>query len=277
MPLLHAVVLGILQGLSEFLPISSSGHLALAPWLLGWNDYGANQTLEKSFTVALHMGTLVAVVGYFWKELIALTRAGIGDVIGRRGLSTEGRLAWLLLFSAVPAAIIGALFNDTVDSLSTHVVVIGVMLIVFGGVLWWFDSFLGQRTGEHWTMKHATYMGLAQAAALQPGVSRSGATMTVALGLRYRRDEAARLSFLMSVPVIAGAGLFEGAKLFGEGGVPSGYMSAFVAGFIAAALSGWFAIWFVFKVVRSVSFVPFAIYRIALGVAVLVVAATHLR
>jgi undecaprenyl-diphosphatase len=278
MSILHAIVLGIVQGLSEFLPISSSGHLALTQWALGWDDFEGNESLEQAFAVAVHIGTLTAVVAYFWRDLTKLAAAGVGDVVRRRRpFSGDGRLAWLLVLSAIPAAIAGVALGDIVEGLDDNIGLIGVMLIAFGLLLGWADNRNGRLTAGEWGARDAGAMGVAQALALQPGVSRSGATMTAALALGYQRTEAARLAFLMSVPVIAGAGLYEGAKVLAAGGLPSEYQSAFLAGFLSAAVTGWLAIWFTLKIVRTYTFRPFVIYRIVLGVLVLGAAATGVR
>jgi undecaprenyl-diphosphatase len=205
-------------------------------------------------------------------------RAGIGDVVTRRRpLSTEGRMAWLLLLSALPAAVIGAVLSDAIEGLDEKTALIAVMLIVGALVLLWADRRNGHRTAAEWRTGDALIMGGAQALALQPGVSRSGVTMTAALILKFERAEAARIAFLMSIPVIAGAGLYEGAKVVADGGIPSGYVSAFAWGFAASAVTGWLAIWATLKIVRTYTFLPFVIYRIALGVIVLAVLATDLR
>jgi undecaprenyl-diphosphatase len=271
METLHAIVYGVVQGLSEFLPISSSGHLALVEWLFGWDDFEGNPELDQAFAVAVHLGTLLAVLAYFRTDLVRLARAGIGEAVQRqRPFSDDGRLAWLLLLSAIPAAIAGATFNEAIEGLDDVTWMIGVMLIVFGLVLAWADSMGGTRTAAQWTWKHALLMGAAQALALQPGVSRSGATMTAGLFLRYQRTEVARIAFLMSIPVIAGAGLFEGVQVMSEGGIPADYRSAFFWGFVSSAATGLFAIWATLTIVRTRSFRPFVIYRIVVGVAVLV-------
>jgi undecaprenyl-diphosphatase len=278
MSTLHAIVLGIVQGLSEFLPISSSGHLALVQWLFGWDDFGGDETLETSFSVAVHLGTLLAVITYYRRDLVDIVGAGVGEVIRRqRPLSDNGRLAWLLVLSAIPAALIGSTFNDTFEQLDDRIGLIAVMLIVFGLVLLWADRRNGTRVATQWNVRDALAMGLGQALALQPGVSRSGVTMTVGLGLRYRRDEAARLAFLMSIPVIAGAGVFQGLELVDAGGIPDGFHGAFFWGFVSSALTGWAAIWLTLRIVRSATFLPFAIYRVVLGSLVLVLLATGFR
>lgn len=266
----HAVVLGALQGLTEFLPISSSGHLALAQWAFGWDDFAGDEQLGQAFDVAVHVGTLLAVVVYFRKDIARLASAGIGEVAARRPLSVDGRVAWLLVLSAVPAAIAGAVVSDTMAESGDRPVLIGVLLVLFGLVLAWADRRSGSRSAGDWTPRHAMGMGAAQALALQPGVSRSGATMTVALALGYRRSEAARLAFLMSIPVIAGAGFFEGAKVVAAGGLPSEFRAAFILGFLASAATGWLAIWGTLRIVQSGTFRPFVIYRVGLGATVIV-------
>lgn len=270
MSVLHAIVLGIVQGLSEFLPISSSGHLALARWALGWDDFAGDQTLTKSFDVAVHLGTLTGAVTYFWRDIVRLTKRGLGDLLERRRpFSDDGRLAWLLVLSAVPAGIVGGLFNDTIESLDDQIWLIAVMLIVFGLVMLWADRLGGDREGDDFRTSDSLLMGLGQALALQPGVSRSGVTMTVGLWRRFRRDQAARLAFLMSIPVIAGAGAFQAVQVFSEGGIPADFRAAFFWGMVSSAITGWFAVWLTLRIVRAYSFLPFVIYRVVLGVVVL--------
>jgi undecaprenyl-diphosphatase len=271
-PILHAIVLGIVQGLTEFLPISSSGHLILVPWLFGWDDFAGDAGLEKTFDVALHLGTLVGVVAYFRRDLARLIADGL-----RRPRSQNGRLAWLLLLSAVPAAITGAVLADFIAERTGQIWLIAVMLIVFALVLYWADRLPGDRTIEEYGLKDALLMGTGQALALQPGVSRSGVTISVGRARHLNRDAAARISFLMSIPIIAGAVLFSGIDVAGEGGIPSDFVAPFVWGIIASGLSGWFAVWFTLRIIRTHSFTPFVIYRIALGVFVLLLLATPWR
>lgn len=298
MPLLHAVVLGIVQGLSEFLPISSSGHLRLVPWLLGWDDFAGRAHLEKTFDVALHLGTLVGAVAYFRDDLVRLARGGLSALRPRRPvvdpagttMSTgvepapgpeapygdEGRLAWLLVASAVPAAIAGAIFNDKVDDLARHEWLIGILLVVFGGVLLWADRLGGRRTADTFRLRDAVVMGSAQALALAPGVSRSGATITAGRWVGLDRDAAARMSFLMSLPIIAGALLLEGAKL-AKDGMPHGFAAAFALGIAASAVTGYAAVWGTLRLVRTRTFTPFVVYRVIVGVGVLLIAASSFR
>jgi undecaprenyl-diphosphatase len=271
MPILHAIVLGITQGLSEFLPISSSGHLILVPWLLQWHDL--SESLNKTFDVALHMGTFIGAVIYFRKDLATFARAGLRSIAQRAVRTTDERLAWLLLLSAVPGAIAGALGETVIEKHLGKPVIIGIMLIVFGIVLFFADRLPGRRDVGEFRVRDATIMGIAQAAALQPGVSRAGVTITAGRWLGFDRDAAVRISFLMSIPIIGGAGLYKGAKLFAHGGIPSGMGPAFAWGMIASAVTGFIAIWGILRIIRTRSFTPFVIYRLAAGIFVLSVAA----
>jgi undecaprenyl-diphosphatase len=279
-PIFHAIVLGLVQGLSEFLPISSSGHLLLVPWLFGWHDfegYEGADSIEKAFDVALHLGTLIAVVAYFRRELAVYIREGVLLVIRRdRPATVEGRIAWLLLLATVPAAIVGALFEQQIDNHLGKPWLIGVSLIVFGLLLWWADQQKGTRRLEELGTMDAVKVGAAQALALNPGTSRSGITITAARWLGFDRDSAARLSFLMSVPVIAGAVLFKALEL-AKDGIPDGLVWPMIVGIITSAIAGWFAVWGTLKLIRTHSFLPFVIYRVLLGVAVLCIAASSWR
>lgn len=276
MPIVHAVVLGIVQGLTEFLPISSSGHLILVPWLFGWNDFDDLGT-KKAFDVALHLGTLVAVVAYFRRDMVVYVREGVRLVVRReRPVNPEGRLAWLLVLSAVPAAAVGALFESTIDSRLGTPAIVGVSLVVFGLLLGWADRRMGGRTLESYRGRDALVVGAAQALALNPGTSRSGITMTAARSLGFSRDAAARASFLMAIPVTAGAIVFKMAKLIGDG-VPDGLALPMAVGIVTAGVSGWVAVWGTLRLVRTRSFNPFVVYRVLLGITVLVIVATPWR
>ena len=268
MPILHAIVLGIVQGLSEFLPISSSGHLIVVPWLFGWDDFAGDESLKKTFDVALHIGTLAGVLAYFRRDL---TRIVVDGVTKPR--SHEGRLAWYLLASSVPAAITGALFSDVIEEELGQIPLVAVNLIVFGLILAWADRRVGGRTAEQVTFRDVMIMGAGQAVALQPGVSRSGVTMTAGRVAGLDRDGSARIAFLMSVPITAGAVLYKAYDAFGpEGaGIPSGFAAAFAWGIAASALTGWVAVWGTLKLVRTHTFTPFVIYRLVVGVAILLV------
>ncbi|MGH9243787.1 MAG: undecaprenyl-diphosphate phosphatase [Acidimicrobiales bacterium] len=272
MSVLHAIVLGIVQGLSEFLPISSSGHLILVPWLFGWDDFAGNPDLEKTFDVALHIGTLVGAVAYFRHDLIRFVRAGFTEP-----KSPDGKLAWLLLASAAPAAVTGALLDDFIEEKTGAIWLIATMLIVFGGVLLWADRQKGDRGTHDFHLGDALAMGVGQALALQPGVSRSGVTITVGRKIGFDRDAAARLSFLMSLPIIAGAVIFKGVDVMGEGGIPSELIAPFVWGIVASGATGWLAVWATLRLVRTRSFAPFVAYRVVAGVAVFALLATPIR
>ena len=278
-PVLHAIVLGVVQGLSEFLPISSSGHLILVPWLFGWTELtgSAHADLNRTFDVALHLGTFLGAAAYFRADLVRLAGAAWASVRTRRVDGADQRLAWLLLLSAVPGAAAGALLESTAGDHLGQIWLIGVMLIVFGLVLLVADRLPGTRDEEEFRFRDAAVMGLCQAAALVPGVSRSGITITAGRVRGFQRDAAARLSFLMSLPIIAGAGLFQAAKVFAGDGLPSGTLPAFAWGMLASAVTGSLAVWLVLRVVRTRSFAPFVIYRVTVGLAVLALVATNFR
>ncbi|HEY8543644.1 MAG TPA: undecaprenyl-diphosphate phosphatase [Acidimicrobiales bacterium] len=272
MSLVHAIVLGIVQGLAEYLPISSSGHLVLVPWLFGWDDFANDESLKKTFDVALHLGTLAGAVMYFRSDIRRLVRAAILDPKRK-----DGRLAWLIALSAVPAAITGALFADWIEERTDQIWTIAVMLIVGALALAWADGALGKRTVDEVTAKDSLIIGVGQALALQPGVSRSGVTMTIGRFVGLGRDAAARFAFLMSLPITAGALVFKAIDVRGDGGIPEDMQGAFAAGIIASAITGYIAVWGTLKLVRSRSFAPFVLYRIVLGLAVLAVLATPWR
>jgi undecaprenyl-diphosphatase len=276
MPLFHAIVLGLVQGLSEFLPISSSGHLILVPWLFGWNDFD-DIAVDKAFDVALHIGTLIAVIGYFRKDLVVYVRDGVSMVVRRERPTTgEGRLAWLLVLSAVPAAIVGALFDDFITEKLGTPTMIAVSLIVFGLILAWADRRAGSRTIDDFTTRDALQVGAAQVLSLNPGTSRSGITISAGRFTGFNRDAAARISFLMSIPVTSGAVVLKVGKLVADG-IPDGLLGPMIAGIITSGLAGWFAVWGTIRLVRTRSFMPFVIYRCVLGVVVLGIVATGWR
>lgn len=265
MPIIHAIVLGITQGLSEFLPISSSGHLRLVPWLFGWDDFAGRVSLEKTFDVALHLGTLIGALAYFRADVVRYARAGL-----RRDArdTTDGRLAWLLVLSTIPAALTGALFADVIERKTGYIWLIATMLIVFGLVLGWADRRPGVRTLDEVRPRDAVLMGVGQALALQPGVSRSGVTMTAGRLGGLGRDGAARFAFLMSLPITAGALVFKGMDVVSEG-IPDGFTAPFVWGIVASGITGWFAVWGTLRLIRTRTFTPFVVYRVVAGVAVL--------
>ncbi len=269
MEILHAIVLGIVQGLSEFLPISSSGHLELTRWLFGWDDLSPE--LETSFDVAVHLGTLLGAIAYLRADVVRYLLAGFGPLRGQP-LGTDGRIAWFLVASAVPAGITGVLLKDQIADLDS-IAVIAIMLIVFGLLLLVADRLPERRTLDEFTLRDALLMGVGQALALQPGVSRSGATLTVSRFVGFGRDAAARLVFLMSLPIIAGAGVFSLA----DADIPGDFWPPFLWGMAASAVTGWVAVWGTLRLVRSHTFRPFVIYRVGAGLAVLAILATNWR
>lgn len=279
MPILHAVVLGLVQGLSEFLPISSSGHLILVPWLFGWNDFTGSdaESVKKAFDVSLHLGTLVAVVAYFRRDLVVYVREGLRLVAARqRPANVEGRIAWLLVLATVPAALVGALFEEWIDERLGKPWIIAVSLIGFGLLLWWADRRIGHRSLEEFRAADALLVGAAQALALNPGTSRSGITITAARQIGFDRDAAARLSFLMSLPVIAGAVVLKLGRLIADG-IPDGLLAPMIAGIVTSAISGWLAVWGTMRLIRTRSFAPFVAYRMFAGAVVLIVLAAGWR
>ncbi len=279
MPILHAIVLGLVQGLSEFLPISSSGHLLLVPWLFGWDDFSGpgGESVKKTFDVALHLGTFVAVLGYFRKDVVTYVREGTKLVFCRgRPATVEGRLAWFFVLATVPAAAVGALFESVIDEALGTPLIIAISLIVFGVLLGWADRLPGDRELEDFDARDALKVGAAQALALNPGTSRSGITITAARMVGFNRDAAARISFLMSLPVIAGAVAVKSVGLF-TGEVESDLYIPMAVGVVTSCVSGLFAVWGTLRLVRTHSFMPFVIYRIGMGLFVLLLIATGVR
>ena len=276
MPIIHAIVLGLVQGLSEFLPISSSGHLLLTPWLFGWNDF-SDVSVEKAFDVALHLGTLIAVIAYFRKDLVVYVRDGLRMVVQKeKPRTSEGRLAWLLVVASIPAALFGAIAGNWIDEHLGKPVIIAASLIFFGLLLAWADRRLGKRKFEEMNSRDAIVIGLAQVIALNPGTSRSGISISAARILGFDRDTAVRFSFLLSVPVTAGAVAVKLLELFKDG-IPEGLVMPMIVGIVTAGISGWLAVAGLLKLIRSKSFDAFVIYRVIAGVAILAIAASGWR
>ena len=275
MPILHAIVLGIVQGLTEFLPISSSGHLELVPWLFGWNDV-ADEAVAKAFDTALHLGTLVAVVFYMRRELARYVVGGLSALRRPSRASTTGRSAWLFVASAIPAGFVGLVAQDWITESLGGAGSIAVSLIVFGVVLWWADRRSGERTVEEYRLRDAVLTGCAQVLALNPGTSRSGITISMARVVGFSRDAAARISFLMSIPVIAAAVAVQLGSLLSDG-IPDGLGAALSVGIVTSGVSGWFAMWSMIRIVRTRRFTGFVVYRLAVGVGVLILLATSFR
>jgi len=276
-PILHAIVLGAVQGLTEFFPVSSSGHLLLVPWLFGWNDFAGDASLEKAFDVALHIGTLVAMVAYFRHDLIRYIRDGLAAVFQRsKPLTTDGKLAWLFVLTSIPAAIAGAAGEKFFDEQLGKPWIIAISLIVFGVLLGVADRRRGDRTLTDYSMRDALTIGAAQIISLNPGTSRSGITITAGRFLGLSRDAAARASFLMAIPVTFGAVAFKLLKL-AKDGIPDGMGTPMIVGVITAGITGWFAVWGTIRLVRTRSFDIFVIYRVLLGLTVLGLLASSFR
>jgi undecaprenyl-diphosphatase len=258
------LVLGIIQGLSEFLPISSSAHLALAPWILHWPDPGL------AFDVALHFGTLVAVLWYFRNEWVALVVAA-KDIVVKRSVETEReRRVVFLILATIPGAIAGLALEKRAESTFRDPSVVAIALIVMGVVLWLIDRFAARnRTLSQMRWTDALFMGLVQMFAIIPGVSRSGSTITAGRGLHFMREDAAVFSFLMSMPIIAAAAVLKMPQALRE----QGLSAPMVIGILASAISGWLAISVLLRVVTRHSYGVFALYRVLLGVAVLITVA----
>ncbi len=277
MTTLQAIILGIVQGLTEFVPISSSGHLILVPWAFGWTFFLDHPDLNKTFDVALHLGTFLAVLVFFWREVLRLLAAFFRSLAKRRAETTDERLAWLLLLSTVPAGIVGVAFESFIEDRLGKPLLIAFLMIGFGIVMWVVDMRAAQTRhldGLRWP--HALLIGIAQAVALAPGVSRSGITMITARALSVDRESSARYSFLLSIPVIGGAALYKTLEV-GRNGLPPGTAGPFFWGTVSAAVSGFAAIWFMLAYLRSHDFRPFAVYRFVVGAAVIIVVIAGLR
>lgn len=280
MPLLHAIVLGIVQGLTEFLPISSSGHLLIVPWFFDWKDL-ADPSVKKAFDVALHIGTLAAVLGYFRRDLLAYGRAGMADgwglVRGRRSAwSADGRIAGFLVLASVPAAAVGAVFETWIDDTLGTPTIIASSLIGFGLVLAWSDRRSGSQSLESMTWRQAGIIGAAQVLALNPGTSRSGITISAGRFLGLDRWSAARFSFLLSVPITAGAALVKVGGLAAEG-IPDGLLMPMIVGVLTSAVAGWVAVAGLLRLIRTSTFSAFVAYRVFLGIAILALVAAGWR
>lgn len=268
MDFFRAVVLGLIQGLTEFLPISSSAHLAIFPKFFGWSDPGA------AFTAVIQIGTELAVVLYFWRDIVAIAGGwlrGLFSADAREAL--EWRMGWFVIIGSVPIVVLGVLFQDAIKHQFRHVVLIAIALIVFGVILG-----LAERVGrkerpiEELSMRDAVLFGLAQACALFPGVSRSGGTISMGLLLGYDRKAATRYAFLLAIPAVLGAGIYNlkdipnQANAYGTGPTIVATVISFVVGL---AVIRW-----LLNYVSTRSYTPFVFYRIALGVLVLVLVAT---
>lgn len=265
MDILQAIFLGIVQGLGEFLPISSTAHLVLVPYLTGWQDPGL------SFDVALHVGTLVAVIGFFWKDWVEILKAAFDKASEKTdrtdSLGYSKNLLWLLVAASVPGAVIGYLLEDAAETSLRNPLIIAGTLSIVGLILYFVDRYaVHKKTIGQINYKDSLLIGLSQAVAVIPGVSRSGATMTTGLVLGLSREAAARFSFLLSTPIIFGAAMVKIPDLLKEGiSIPV------VMGILAAAISGYLAIKYMLRFIQKVGYAPFFWYRLVLAFIIVVV------
>ena len=273
---LEALLLGIVQGLTEFLPISSSGHLILVPWLQDYTFLQEHEQFNKTFDVALHIGTLVAVFAYFYRELWAAAAGFLRSVSKRAITDPDERLAWVIVIGTVPAVIVGGLGEDWIDTNLGEPWMIAIQLIVFGLLLGHADRRPELRDTQNVRIRDGAIIGVAQAISLAPGTSRSGITITAARYLGYGRDAAARISFLLLVPATVGAGVVKAYGAFSEG-LPDGVVGPMIVGFLAAAASGYLAIAGLLRYVRTHSYDVFVVYRVAVGIGILILIATGVR
>jgi len=268
MPLLHVIVLAVVQGLTEFLPISSSAHLALAPWLLGWPDQGL------TFDIALHLGTLLAVLIYFFRDWLEITARGFGIPWGRDPeITANPRLLWMLAAASIPIGIFGYIFKEQAETSWRNPLLIGLMLIAVGILM-----ILAERVGRlskdiaKVSFTDAMAIGTSQALAIVPGTSRSGITITTGLFRGLNRAAAARFSFLLSTPAIAAAAAKAAWDLKKAGGIPIGMHTPFFLGIALSAISGCFVIAFLLRYLRQHSLKFFIYYRIVFGIVIIALA-----
>lgn len=256
---LHLTILALIQGLTEFLPISSSAHLILPSQVLGWPDQGL------AFDVAVHLGTLIAVVSYFRKEVGAIALGGLRSLSGQ--MNDDGRMAWMLLVATLPAALCGLLFDDFIETNLRSSLVIAITTLLGAGLLWLADrqpDRIHSVAAIGWRV--ALLVGLAQALALIPGTSRSGITITMALLLGCSRDASARFSFLLAIPVILLSACWQGLKLAGE---PQTDWSVILVAMSLSALSAFACIHLFLGAIRRIGMLPFVLYRLVLGLVLL--------
>jgi len=264
---LEAIFLGVLQGLTEFLPISSSAHLAIFPQLFGFDDPGA------SFTAVTQIGTEVAVLLFFWRDIVRIIKAWAIALVrkDRRG-DLDARMGWYIIVGTLPIAVVGFLFQDTIKTTFRSLWLIAIMLIVFGLILGIADRInVGEKLEGDLTLKDSLLYGLGQMLALIPGVSRSGATISVGLFRGYRRDVATRYAFLLAIPAVLASGLsqLKDVSLAASPGLPKTLVATLVAFAVGYVTIGW-----LLKYLRTRSYLPFVIYRVALGSMVLILLAT---
>lgn len=256
MTVLQALVLGVIQGLGEFLPISSSAHLVLTPWVFGWDDPGL------VFDVALHMGTLFAVVAFFWRDWVEL----FNEAVIKRRSTQKASLFWYLLIATIPGAVAGYILEEQAETVFRDPLIIAVMLIIMGLILYLVDRRAVKRKNMNGiSFADSLLIGLSQAFAIIPGVSRSGVTMTAGRALGLTRQTAARFSFLLSTPIIFGAGVMQLKDI-----ASSDINIAFITGVVSSAVVGFLSIGFLLRYLSERSFTLFVWYRFLIGFAVIV-------
>jgi undecaprenyl-diphosphatase len=273
----QALALGVVQGFTELLPISSSGHLFLVPWLAHWRYLETHESFNKTFDVALHVGTLVAVVAYFWDDVVRLLSAWFRSVRRRSITTIDERVSWYVFFATIPAAVAGAVGESFIEKKLGQPWQIAILLAVFAVVLFIADRTAQRRKIEDLTYGRAILIGAAQCIALIPGVSRSGISISAGRFLGLDRDSAARFSFLLLIPVVFGAAVFKGTKDIVFGSLPPGSGGPFVVGMLAAAVTGLVAIWALLGYLRKNDYSIFVAYRLAAALAILVLIASGVR
>lgn len=273
----QAFVLGIVQGLTELLPISSSAHLILVPWGADWTYLKEHDSFNQTFDVSLHLGTLVAVAAYFWGDIVRLVGAWLGSVRRRRIKSSDERVAWFVLVATIPAGLAGLLGEDAIAEGLGEPWQILVLLAGGALLLLWADRSPQSRSMGDLGLRQALVMGLAQALALAPGVSRSGITINAGRFMKLDRDSAARFSFLLLVPTVLGAVLLKGVKDVLLGDLPSGWQGPFIVGTLAALGSGLLAIDWLLGFVRSHTYSVFVVYRLVVAALVLLTIMSGVR
>ena len=273
----QAFVLGVTQGLTELLPISSSGHLILVPWIADWHYLEAHPDFNKTFDVALHLGTLVAVVAYFWADVTLYVGAWFRSVARRRVETLDERVAWWIFFATIPAALAGAVGESAIEDHLGQPWQIAIFLSLFAGLLWVADRSAQNRRIENLGFWPTFLIGTSQILALMPGVSRSGITITTGRFLRLERDAAARFAFLLLIPIVFGAVVFKGLKDVVLTPLPAGSVGPFVVGTLAATAVGLIAIDQLLGYVRRHDYTVFVIYRLVLAALIVIVIASGWR
>ena len=273
----QAFVLGITQGASELLPISSSGHLILVPWLANWHYLEDNPVFNKTFDVSLHLGTLVAVVVYFWSDVVRYVLAWLRSVRARAVRDSDERIAWAIAIATIPAAIVGAAGEDAIDRHLGEPWQIAFFLSFFAILLWLADRSAQRFRLESLRLPTAIAVGVSQILALMPGVSRSGITITTGRFAKLDRDAAARFSFLLLIPIVLGAVLYKGLKHVVLDPLPAGSTGPFLVGTIASAAVGLVAIDLLLGYVRRHSYLPFVLYRLVIAALIVIVIASGWR